>query len=152
LALLLALLVLVFFQSALSAGLAVGAGYTLATGSLQQGLSAGLSAYGGSNLGTGLQAAGTAGADAAVGQAAANQAATDSAASVAGNLGGEAASTALVDSVGLHPDLAGTITPSSSMADLSALAPGTEAEFLRVRPEFGQATSEAFTVRCYGSP
>jgi hypothetical protein len=46
------------FQSALSAGLAVGAGYTLATGSLQQGLSAGLSAYGGSNLGTGLQAAG----------------------------------------------------------------------------------------------
>jgi hypothetical protein len=47
-----------FFQSALSAGLAVGAGYTLATGSLQQGLSAGLSAYGGSNLGTGLQAAG----------------------------------------------------------------------------------------------
>jgi hypothetical protein len=132
------------FQSALSAGLAVGAGYTLATGSLQQGLSAGLSAYGGSNLGTGLQAAGgAAGADAAVGQAAANQAATDSAASVAGNLGGEAASTALVDSVGLHPDLAGTITPSSSMADLSALAPGTEAEFLRVRPEFGQATSEA---------
>jgi hypothetical protein len=131
-----------FFQSALSAGLAVGAGYTLATGSLQQGLSAGLSAYGGSNLGTGLQAAGTAGADAAVGQAAANQAATDSAASVAGNLGGEAASTALVDSVGLHPDLAGTITPSSSMADLSALAPGTEAEFLRVRPEFGRATSD----------
>jgi hypothetical protein len=135
-----------FFQSALSAGLAVGAGYTLATGSLQQGLSAGLSAYGGSNLGTGLQAAGgAAGADAAVGQAAANQAATDSAASVAGNLGGEAASTALVDSVGLHPDLAGTITPSSSMADLSALAPGTEAEFLRVRPEFGQATSEALS-------
>jgi hypothetical protein len=132
------------FQSALTAGLAVGAGYTLATGSLQQGISAGLSAYGGSNLGTGLQAAGgAAGADAAVGQAAANQAATDSAASVAGNLGGEAASTALVDSVGLHPDLAGTITPSSSMADLSALAPGTEAEFLRVRPEFGQATSEA---------
>jgi hypothetical protein len=133
------------FQSALTAGLAVGAGYTLATGSLQQGISAGLSAYGGSNLGTGLQAAGTAGADAAVGQAAANQAATDSAASVAGNLGGEAASTALVDSVGLHPDLAGTITPSSSMADLSALAPGTEAEFLRVRPEFGQATSEALS-------
>jgi hypothetical protein len=133
------------FQSALTAGLAVGAGYTLATGSLQQGISAGLGAYGGSNLGTGLQAAGTAGADAAVGQAAANQAATDSAASVAGNLGGEAASTALVDSVGLHPDLAGTITPSSSMADLSALAPGTEAEFLRVRPEFGQATSEALS-------
>jgi hypothetical protein len=132
-----------FFQSALSAGLAVGAGYTLATGSLQQGLSAGLSAYGGSNLGTGLQAAGTAGADAAVGQAAANQAATDSAASVAGNLGGEAASTALVDSVGLHPDLAGTMAPSSSMADLSALAPGTEKEFLRVRPEFGRATSDA---------
>jgi hypothetical protein len=46
------------FQSALTTGLAVGAGYTLATGSLQQGLSAGLSAYGGSNLGTGLQAAG----------------------------------------------------------------------------------------------
>jgi hypothetical protein len=71
------------FKSALTAGLAVGAGYTLATGSLQQGLSAGLSAYGGSNLGTGLQAAGgAAGADAAVGQAAANQAATDSAASL----------------------------------------------------------------------
>jgi hypothetical protein len=31
------------------------------------------------------------------------------------------------------------------MADLSALAPGTEAEFLRVRPEFGQATSEALS-------
>ena len=49
------------FQSALGAGLAVGAGYTLATGSLQQGISAGLGAYGGSNLAQGLQAAGTAG-------------------------------------------------------------------------------------------
>jgi hypothetical protein len=86
------------FKSALGAGLAVGAGYTLATGSLQQGISAGLGAYGGSNLGTGLQAAGTAGADVAVGQAAANQAAIDSSASVAGNLGGEAAKSALVES------------------------------------------------------
>jgi hypothetical protein len=36
------------FSSALTTGLAVGAGYTLATGSLQQGLAAGLGAYGGS--------------------------------------------------------------------------------------------------------
>jgi hypothetical protein len=104
------------FQSALGAGLAVGAGYTLATGSLQQGLAAGLGAYGGSNLGTGLQAAGTA-------DAATSAAASDAASSglqVAGGAGGDAASAAMVDPTALHPDLAGTITPSgSSVFDLS---------------------------------
>jgi hypothetical protein len=104
------------FKSALSAGLAVGAGYTLATGSLQQGLAAGLGAYGGSNLGTGLQAAGTA-------DAATSAAASDAASSglqVAGGAGGAAAEAAMVDPTALHPDLAGTITPSgSSVFDLS---------------------------------
>jgi hypothetical protein len=105
------------FKSALSAGLAVGAGYTLATGSLQQGLAAGLGAYGGSNLGTGLQAAGTA--DVAVGNAAASDAAS-SGLQVAGGAGGAAAEAAMVDPTALHPDLAGTITPSgSSVFDLS---------------------------------
>jgi hypothetical protein len=107
---------LVFFQSALTTGLAVGAGYTLATGSLQQGLAAGLGAYGGSNLGTGLQAAGTA-------DAATSAAASDAASSglqVAGGAGGAAAEAAMVDPTALHPDLAGTITPSgSSVFDLS---------------------------------
>jgi hypothetical protein len=82
------------FQSALTTGLAVGAGYTLATGSLQQGLAAGLGAYGGSNLGTGLQAAGTA-------DAATSAAASDAASSglqVAGGAGGDAASAAMVES------------------------------------------------------
>jgi hypothetical protein len=81
------------FQSALTTGLAVGAGYTLATGSLQQGLAAGLGAYGGSNLGTGLQAAGTA-------DAATSAAASDAASSglqVAGGAGGAAAEAAMVD-------------------------------------------------------
>jgi hypothetical protein len=93
------------FSSALTAGLAVGAGYTLATGSLQQGLSAGLSAYGGSNLGTGLQAAG---ADAAT------SAASDAASSglqVAGGAGGAAAEAAMVNPMA-HPDFAGTATGS----------------------------------------
>jgi hypothetical protein len=116
------------FQSALTTGLAVGAGYTLATGSLQQGLSAGLSAYGGSNLGTGLQAAGTAD---AVGQAAASEAANTAATDVAAAAGGDAASAAMVD--------------------ISALPPGTEAEFLAARPEFGQATSDALGGRSLGS-
>jgi hypothetical protein len=82
------------FSSALTTGLAVGAGYTLATGSLQQGLAAGLGAYGGSNLGTGLQAAGTA-------DAATSAAASDAASSglqVAGGAGGDAASAAMVES------------------------------------------------------
>jgi hypothetical protein len=102
------------FSSALSAGLAVGAGYTLATGSLQQGLAAGLGAYGGSNLGTGLQAAGA--------EAATSAAASDAASSglqVAGGAGGAAAEAAMVNPMA-HPDLAGTITPSgSSVFDLS---------------------------------
>jgi hypothetical protein len=102
------------FQSALTAGLAVGAGYTLATGSLQQGLSAGLSAYGGSNLGTGLQAAGA--------EAATSAAASEAAGSglqVAGGAGGAAAEAAMVNPMA-HPDFAGTITPSgSSVFDLS---------------------------------
>jgi hypothetical protein len=103
------------FQSALSAGLAVGAGYTLATGSLQQGISAGLGAYGGSNLGTGLQAAGTA--DAATSAAASE--ATGSGLQVAGGAGGAAAEAAMVNPMA-HPDFAGTITPSgSSVFDLS---------------------------------
>jgi hypothetical protein len=116
------------FQSALTTGLAVGAGYTLATGSLQQGLAAGLGAYGGSNLGTGLQAAGTA-------DAATSAAASDAASSglqVAGGAGGAAAEAAMVDPTALHPDLAGTITPSGSSvfdlspppADYSVAAPG----------------------------
>jgi len=116
------------FQSALTAGLAVGAGYTLATGSLQQGISAGLGAYGGSNLGTGLQAAGTAD---AVGQAAASEAANTAATDVAAAAGGDAASTAMVD--------------------ISALPPGSEAQFLAARPEFGQATSDALGGRSFGS-
>jgi hypothetical protein len=103
------------FQSALTTGLAVGAGYTLATGSLQQGLAAGLGAYGGSNLGTGLQAAGTA-------DAATSAAASDAASSglqVAGGAGGAAAEAAMVNPMA-HPDFAGTITPSgSSVFDLS---------------------------------
>jgi hypothetical protein len=103
------------FSSALGAGLAVGAGYTLATGSLQQGLAAGLGAYGGSNLGTGLQAAGTA-------DAATSAAASDAASSglqVAGGAGGAAAEAAMVNPMA-HPDFAGTITPSgSSVFDLS---------------------------------
>jgi hypothetical protein len=115
------------FQSALTTGLAVGAGYTLATGSLQQGLSAGLSAYGGSNLGTGLQAAGADAATSAAASEAANTAATD----VAAAAGGDAASAAMVD--------------------ISALPPGTEAEFLAARPEFGQATSDALGGRSLGS-
>jgi hypothetical protein len=102
------------FQSALSAGLAVGAGYTLATGSLQQGISAGLGAYGGSNLGTGLQAAG---ADAATSAAASD--AASSGLQVAGGAGGAAAEAAMVNPMA-HPDFAGTITPSgSSVFDLS---------------------------------
>jgi hypothetical protein len=87
------------FSSALTTGLAVGAGYTLATGSLQQGLAAGLGAYGGSNLGTGLQAAGTA-------DAATSAAASDAASSglqVAGGAGGDAASAAMVNPMA-HPD------------------------------------------------
>jgi hypothetical protein len=80
------------FQSALTAGLAVGAGYTLATGSLQQGISAGLGAYGGSNLGTGLQAAG---ADAATSAAASEAAGTGL--QVAGGAGGAAAEAAMVN-------------------------------------------------------
>jgi hypothetical protein len=115
------------FQSALTAGLAVGAGYTLATGSLQQGISAGLGAYGGSNLGTGLQAAG---AEAAT-NAAASEAASTAATDVAAAAGGDAASAAMVD--------------------ISALPPGTEAEFLAARPEFGQATSDALGGRSLGS-
>jgi hypothetical protein len=116
-----------FFQSALTTGLAVGAGYTLATGSLQQGLAAGLGAYGGSNLGTGLQAAGTA-------DAATSAAASDAASSglqVAGGAGGAAAEAAMVNPMA-HPDFAGTITPSGSSvfdlspppADYSVAAPG----------------------------
>jgi hypothetical protein len=91
------------FQSALTTGLAVGAGYTLATGSLQQGLAAGLGAYGGSNLGTGLQAAGTA-------DAATSAAASDAASSglqVAGGAGGATAEAAMVNPMA-HPDFAGT--------------------------------------------
>jgi hypothetical protein len=114
------------FSSALGAGLAVGAGYTLATGSLQQGISAGLGAYGGSNLGTGLQAAG---ADAATSAAASEAAGTGL--QVAGGAGGAAAEAAMVD--------------------ISALPPGTEAEFLAARPEFGQATSDALGGRSLGS-
>jgi hypothetical protein len=95
------------FSSALTTGLAVGAGYTLATGSLQQGLAAGLGAYGGSNLGTGLQAAGTA-------DAATSAAASDAASSglqVAGGAGGAAAEAAMVNPMA-HPDFAGTATGS----------------------------------------
>jgi hypothetical protein len=96
------------FQSALSAGLAVGAGYTLATGSLQQGISAGLGAYGGSNLGTGLQAAGTA--DAAVGQAAANEAAKTTATGVGEFAGGVNAAQVTGPTVSGGPSLYADIT------------------------------------------
>jgi hypothetical protein len=102
------------FQSALSAGLAVGAGYTLATGSLQQGLSAGLSAYGGSNLGTGLQAAGAEAATSAAASEAAGTAATD----VAATAGGAAAEAAMVNPMA-HPDFGGSIVtggPSQAFA------------------------------------
>jgi hypothetical protein len=105
------------FQSALSAGLAVGAGYTLATGSLQQGISAGLGAYGGSNLGTGLQAAGTAGTADAATSAAASEA-TGSGLQVAGSAGGDAASAAMVNPMA-HPDFAGTATGSGLDLSLS---------------------------------
>jgi hypothetical protein len=111
------------FQSALTTGLAVGAGYTLATGSLQQGLAAGLGAYGGSNLGTGLQAAGTA-------DAATSAAASDAASSglqVAGGAGGATAEAAMVNPMA-HPDFAGTATGSgldlSFSPNYSVAAPG----------------------------
>jgi hypothetical protein len=119
------------FKSALSAGLAVGAGYTLATGSLQQGLAAGLGAYGGSNLGTGLQAAGTAD---AVGQAAASEAANTAATDVAAAAGGDAASTALVDPMA-HPDFGGSIVtggPSTTPINLGGAASGA-----MTHPDFG---------------
>jgi hypothetical protein len=99
-----------FFQSALTAGLAVGAGYTLATGSLQQGLAAGLGAYGGSNLGTGLQAAGTAGADVAVGNAAANEAAKTAATGVGEFAGGVNAAQVTGPTVSGGPSLYADIT------------------------------------------
>jgi hypothetical protein len=111
------------FQSALTTGLAVGAGYTLATGSLQQGLAAGLGAYGGSNLGTGLQAAGTA-------DAATSAAASDAASSglqVAGGAGGATAEAAMVNPMA-HPDFAGPATGSgldlSFSPNYSVAAPG----------------------------
>jgi hypothetical protein len=110
------------FSSALTAGLAVGAGYTLATGSLQQGIAAGLGAYGGSNLGTGLQAAGA--------EAATSAAASDAASSglqVAGGAGGAAAEAAMVNPMA-HPDFAGTATGSgldlSFSPNYSLAAPG----------------------------
>lgn len=78
------------FSSALGAGLAVGAGYTLATGSLQQGIAAGLGAYGGSNLGAGLQAAG---AEAATSATAGEVAGSG----VSSALGGGAAEAAMVN-------------------------------------------------------
>ena len=103
------------FQSALTTGLAVGAGYTLATGSLQQGLAAGLGAYGGSNLGTGLQAAGTA-------DAATSAAASDAASSglqVAGGAGGDAASAAMVNPMQVTgPTASGGLSP---FADISKM-------------------------------
>jgi hypothetical protein len=100
------------FQSALSAGLAVGAGYTLATGSLQQGISAGLGAYGGSNLGTGLQAAGTAGADVAVGNAAANEAAKTAATGVGEFAGGVNAAQVT------GPTVSGGLTPFADITKM----------------------------------
>jgi hypothetical protein len=100
------------FQSALSAGLAVGAGYTLATGSLQQGLAAGLGAYGGSNLGTGLQAAGTAGADVAVGNAAANEAAKTAATGVGEFAGGVNAAQVT------GPTVSGGLTPFADITKM----------------------------------
>jgi hypothetical protein len=100
------------FQSALSAGLAVGAGYTLATGSLQQGISAGLGAYGGSNLGTGLQAAGTAGADVAVGNAAANEAAKTAATGVGEFAGGVNAAQVT------GPTVSGGLTPFAEITKM----------------------------------
>jgi hypothetical protein len=100
------------FQSALSAGLAVGAGYTLATGSLQQGISAGLGAYGGSNLGTGLQAAGTAGADVAVGNAAANEAAKTAATGVGEFAGGVNAAQVT------GPTVSGGLTPFAKISEM----------------------------------
>jgi hypothetical protein len=100
------------FQSALSAGLAVGAGYTLATGSLQQGLAAGLGAYGGSNLGTGLQAAGTAGADVAVGNAAANEAAKTAATGVGEFAGGVNAAQVT------GPTVSGGLTPFAKISEM----------------------------------
>jgi hypothetical protein len=101
-----------FFQSALTAGLAVGAGYTLATGSLQQGLAAGLGAYGGSNLGTGLQAAGTAGADVAVGNAAANEAAKTAATGVGEFAGGVNAAQVT------GPTVSGGLTPFAEITKM----------------------------------
>jgi hypothetical protein len=101
-----------FFQSALTAGLAVGAGYTLATGSLQQGLAAGLGAYGGSNLGTGLQAAGTAGADVAVGNAAANEAAKTAATGVGEFAGGVNAAQVT------GPTVSGGLTPFAKISEM----------------------------------
>jgi hypothetical protein len=118
------------FQSALSAGLAVGAGYTLATGSLQQGISAGLGAYGGSNLGTGLQAAGTA--DAATSAAASE--ATGSGLQVAGGAGGAAAEAAMVNPMA-HPDFGGSIVtggPSTTPINLGGAASGA-----MTHPDFG---------------
>jgi hypothetical protein len=118
------------FQSALTTGLAVGAGYTLATGSLQQGLAAGLGAYGGSNLGTGLQAAGTA-------DAATSAAASDAASSglqVAGGAGGAAAEAAMVDPMA-HPDFGGSIVtggPSTTPINLGGAASGA-----MTHPDFG---------------
>jgi hypothetical protein len=100
------------FQSALTAGLAVGAGYTLATGSLQQGISAGLGAYGGSNLGTGLQAAGTAGADVAVGNAAANEAAKTAATGVGEFAGGVNAAQVT------GPTVSGGLTPFADITKM----------------------------------
>jgi hypothetical protein len=100
------------FSSALTTGLAVGAGYTLATGSLQQGLAAGLGAYGGSNLGTGLQAAGTAGADVAVGNAAANEAAKTAATGVGEFAGGVNAAQVT------GPTVSGGLTPFAKISEM----------------------------------
>ena len=48
------------FETAAGAGLAVGAGTTALTGSLEKGIMAGLGAYGGAGMGTGTEAMGQA--------------------------------------------------------------------------------------------
>jgi hypothetical protein len=99
------------FQSALTTGLAVGAGYTLATGSLQQGLAAGLGAYGGSNLGTGLQAAGS--------TAAPTVATTNTATQLGSAAGGGAAEAAMVNPMQVTgPTASGGLSP---FADISKM-------------------------------
>lgn len=120
--------VLAPFTGGLSAALLVGAGYTVATGSLQKGLMAGLGAFGGAGIGNAIANIGAKGLSLAGGQAAQGLAGLGVKATIPGAVqaGAQAAAPELA-SLGVRSVVPGVVGEGAKQAGWAAVSEGAKA-------------------------